>query len=261
MRVGSVEFQPDWKTSLLTACLFPFLVSLGLWQLDREQEKLAILDGYADKETQLPVDLVAQWGPVIADNDIAFTPVSVRGRFDNSRTLLLDNRIQNGKVGFELIQAFVLQQDMVANVTAGANYKPRVAWVNRGWIQAPRYRADVPVFDLIEGIMTIKANVYVSPGDSVVLADSAGQRLGPYRLVQTIDMATLLGEEGGEEVFPHLLRLQALSTAALSVNWVAVNSEPAKHRGYAVQWFIMAFALVVFYLLISSTRIRDDASL
>jgi cytochrome oxidase assembly protein ShyY1 len=39
---------------------------------------------------------------------------------------------------------------------------------------------------------------------------------------------------------------------ALDADWKIVNVSPQKHQAYAVQWFAMAFALLVFYTLRSS---------
>ena len=41
------------------------------------------------------------------------------------------------------------------------------------------------------------------------------------------------------------MRLEADSPAALRTGWEIVTVSPEKHRGYAVQWFMMAAALVV----------------
>ncbi len=258
MRVGSIDFNPDWKTSVLTLCLLPLLISLGVWQLDREQEKIAILSSYVEKEARLPVSLEQQWDVLKKDSNPAFTSVKLTGRFDNTRTLLLDNRIQNAKVGFELIQAFVLSNRAAQTGENEGKHQRQLVWVNRGWLQAPLYRTEVPELELLDEEISLTANIYVPLGDPVVLSESVEQKLGAYQLVQSIDMTKLAESTTNEEVFPYLLRLQALSTAALSVNWATVNSEPAKHRGYAVQWFTMAFALIVFYLIRSCSRTKKE---
>jgi len=38
----------------------------------------------------------------------------------------------------------------------------------------------------------------------------------------------------------------------VEAGWPVVNVSPAKHRGYAVQWFTMAAALIVFFVFRSS---------
>ena len=53
-------------------------------------------------------------------------------------------------------------------------------------------------------------------------------------------------------LFPYPVRIDGGQTGALVVDWVFINASPAKHRGYAVQWFAMAAVLALIYLLRSS---------
>jgi cytochrome oxidase assembly protein ShyY1 len=56
----------------------------------------------------------------------------------------------------------------------------------------------------------------------------------------------------GQRVFPYPIRIAAGEPGALAVNWLVINVSPDKHRGYAVQWFAMAVALLIFFALRSS---------
>ena len=46
-----------------------------------------------------------------------------------------------------------------------------------------------------------------------------------------------------ERLFPYSVRIKAGETGALAVEWKVVNTGPAKHIGYAVQWFAMSAVL------------------
>ena len=50
-------------------------------------------------------------------------------------------------------------------------------------------------------------------------------------------------------VFPYPVRIDADAPGALLVDWQVVNMSPHKHQGYALQWFVMAAVLFVFYVL------------
>jgi len=39
----------EWRTVALTALLLPLLIGLGFWQLDREQEKRALAERFAQR--------------------------------------------------------------------------------------------------------------------------------------------------------------------------------------------------------------------
>ena len=58
--------------------------------------------------------------------------------------------------------------------------------------------------------------------------------------------------EPGVKLFPHPVRIDSGVAAALTVDWQVVNVSPEKHTGYAVQWFTMAAALFILFILRST---------
>ena len=58
----------------------------------------------------------------------------------------------------------------------------------------------------------------------------------------------------GRPLFPYSVRLDAGQPGALRVDWEPINTQPEKHTGYAVQWFAMAIALVLFWVYSSLKR-------
>jgi surfeit locus 1 family protein len=74
-------------------------------------------------------------------------------------------------------------------------------------------------------------------------------------VLQALDMAAVrpvLESRLGRELFPWSLRLAEGDRAAFEAGWPLANASPAKHTAYAVQWFSMAAALVLVFLLRSS---------
>ena len=47
-------WQPNKKILLLSFCLFPLLVTLGFWQLDRADEKQSIVNQYNANQQAAP---------------------------------------------------------------------------------------------------------------------------------------------------------------------------------------------------------------
>jgi cytochrome oxidase assembly protein ShyY1 len=65
--------------------------------------------------------------------------------------------------------------------------------------------------------------------------------------VQTLywdDWQRSLSTLTGRAVFPFEVRVDQRSPLALVAEWPIVNQSPAKHIGYAIQWFAMAAVLV-----------------
>jgi len=56
----------------------------------------------------------------------------------------------------------------------------------------------------------------------------------------------------GEDFFPYQLRLDQDSPGALQTGWATVSVQPAKHTGYAVQWFVMALVLLLMTVIANS---------
>lgn len=243
MRLALGKYRFDWKLTLLCLLLLPVLLRLGFWQLSREAEKRELQALYEQRLGSEPVAIDS----VDPQSDLQYQPVRLQGRFDNRRYFLLDNRIHEGRVGFEAIVPFVTD--------AG-----RVVFVNRGWLPANGSREQLPHADPVPGSVWLEGNVHVPLGDTLILGDSAPGPGWP-KLVQQADSAAALtpylDEDAAGEVFPWTVRLAAHSPALLVRNWTVVNTGPEKHRGYAVQWFAMALALVLLYLYYSFVH-RDD---
>jgi surfeit locus 1 family protein len=157
------RFRPGIAPTLVVLVLLPLMVFLGFWQLSRGQEKQALLQSYAERRAAQPLS-VAQLAAVA---DPAFRRVQLRGHFDAQHSLLLDNRVRDGKVGVELLQPF---QDQASG-----------QWLllNRGWLPWPSRRTP-PVFSTPGSISGYwKAWVYESPGTPFQLhADPAGRVTG-----------------------------------------------------------------------------------
>lgn len=252
MRQALGKYRFDWKLTLMCLLLLPLLLRLGFWQLSREEEKRELQALYEERLQRLPVPLES----LDAGSDLQYVPVSIQGRFDNSRYFLLDNRVHEGRVGYEAIVPFLSSSGLVV-------------FVNRGWLPGTGDRQRLPVLDAVEGEVQLEGNVHVPLGSALRLGDTSPGPGWP-KLLQEADsgavLAELWGAEQGQVVFPWTVRLAAGSPAVLLRNWTVVNTGPEKHRAYAVQWFAMATALVLLYLYYSfvhrenpPVRESDDA--
>lgn len=230
----------EWRTVTLTALLLPLLFGLGFWQLDREQEKRALAERFAQRQSQPAVDVA---GLDRTRDDLAYLPVVLRGRYVPGQYLLQDNRIQQGRFGYEVIALFEL---------AG---KAGYALVNRGWIAGDPARQSLPEVTQPDTGLELRGQVYVPPDPPYLLAEQAVPVDDWPRVIQALETPTLVPALEGRldaPVFPHAVRLDADAPGALSVDWQVVNLSPETHRGYAVQWFAMAAVLLLFFVFRSS---------
>ena len=100
-----VRFRPGVLPSLLVLALLAVLIGLGVWQLQRAQEKRELLAREALQAVAAPLGVAE----VERLGDPAFRPVRLTGRFDAAHSLLLDNRQRGGRPGVELLQPFLDQ--------------------------------------------------------------------------------------------------------------------------------------------------------
>lgn len=235
-----LTFEPEWRTTLFTLLFVPLMVGLGFWQLQRAEEKAALSASWEQRQAQRPAppaELLA--GP---EQLLPYAPIRLIGQFVPGRYFLLDNRIHQGRFGYEVLGILRLAEH------------GGVALVNRGWIAGDPARLALPEVPEVNGSVSLQGHVYIAPGTPYLLEDQVLQPGWPKR-IQAVDMEMLIGAMsalGDDGVFPHLVRIKAGQPGALVVDWKVINVSPAKHQGYAVQWFAMASVLFIFYLLRSS---------
>ncbi len=241
-RAGRWRFAPRRVPTLATLLLLPCLLGLGLWQLQRAEEK-ARLDGqYLARQSQAPVTAL----PIGADpaQALRYRRAELWGRFDDRHSLLLDNRTHQGRAGYHIYTPLRLEQ-------GGA------VLVNRGWVPILD-RAVLPAIaprqDLqqVRGLLDLPANPGLRLGDDEPLGQAWPQRLqrlDPARVAAAIGYPlsglVLLEQDSGEPGYVRDWR----PAAALGAD---------RHRGYAVQWFTLALSLAVIFL-VTNLRRRDPA--
>lgn len=233
------RYRFDWKLSLLVLLLLPLCLRLGVWQLAREQEKLALQQSWQLRQQEIPVELQN----LDTEGDLQYRQVWMEGHYDNAHVFLLDNRIHAGQVGFEVVQPFRTTQN-------------ETVFVNRGWLAAGVSRQDLPLPPLLDEVVRVQGSVYVPVGDALVLGEIAPGPEWP-KLIQTLDVAELArlsGIETDATLFAYSVRLAEATPGVLQRNWSVISTTPEKHRGYAVQWFAMAAALVLLYLYYSTRK-------
>lgn len=238
----ALRLDLEWRMTALTAVLLPLLVVLGFWQLARAEEKRDLAEAFAARQALPPASLAS----LGAEGLEPYLPVVAAGEFVPGVRLLLDNRISEGRFGYEVVELLRLD----APGPGGAE----AVLVNRGWVAGDAARRSLPAVPALAGSQRLQGTLYRAPGDPYLLGEQSLQ--GDWPLVlQALELdrlAPMLRERTGLQLLPYSLRLAQAQPAALEADWPVVNVSPAKHRGYAVQWFTMAAALVVFFVFRSS---------
>jgi surfeit locus 1 family protein len=206
-------------------------VALGNWQLGRGQQKAAMGERIATASHDAPIGLT---GTEVNPDDVVWHRVEVRGRFEPQYTALIDNRILRGMVGYNVVTPLKIENS------------DRYVIVNRGWIAAAASRQTLPV------VITPAETVHVT-GLAVVPAHhyfELSSRTVEGNVWQNLTL------DGFRARFP--LKLQPVVIQQESVlddhlarEWSPPDLGVDKHYAYAFQWFAMAVAIIVIYLLLN----------
>lgn len=222
----------NWKVTLLCLLVWPFLLALGFWQLDRAGDKRQLQAHLEAQQAQPPASLSQL--PITDLQD--YRRVIARGSFDPERSWLLDNRQRNGRVGYEVIAPFYLLEG-------------GVILVNRGWIAAGDSRANRPATNVPKGELSLFADL-ISPSEHPLL-DAQSDEAGWPKVIMAIEPQTM-ARQLGKPLAPRYLRLDDASPGALITDWQDLSVSVQKHQGYAFQWFAMAFALALWFVFANS---------
>lgn len=212
---------PKLIAVLITLTCCAVMVGLGLWQLDRMEQKQQRLASITQKQADGPVE----FSHIVNMPDPRDIEVSVTGIPDLSSVLLLDNQIYNGQPGYDVLVP--VQSDF--------------GWllVNYGWLAAPQYRDQLPEVSLESGLQHY-AGVVTRPGDNPMVRETV-TRASDFPLVIQKPDTTVLGQLLNRTFRPDVLELTQPSDTFVR-EWKPVVMSPEKHLGYAVQWFGLAIA-------------------
>ena len=233
MNESTAEFHwhINWPLTVMGLLLLVVLLRLGYWQLERAQEKTDINSALLVQQQQAAADLAS-----ITKRDlINYRRVQGTGYF-GEQVWLLDNQVLRGRVGYHVIMPFtVANQDTVL--------------VNRGWVQAPPTRDQLPQFETPSSLTQVSGRFY-NPSDNKLAREIGGVDQWPRR-IQKLNVEQLQ-DQLGMPTLPFIVQIDADSPGALSVQWHTLNTGSQKHTGYAVQWFAMAFVLSVALVFANS---------
>ncbi len=233
------EFRPGLVPTLLTLALLPVLVGLGIWQLDRYEQKTELERAYATADAApIPADSVTG-----GERD-RFRPVTARGRYDAGRQFLIDNMVRRGRNGFFVITPLRLDNG-------------QLVLVNRGWIAQDSRREPTGDLDVSGEWRRIEGQVGRLPVPGLDLGDEGAAGAAWPSVRQFPDLPELAAALG-EPVEPWVLLLSPRAADGFLRQWQPGGMPASRHLGYAVQWFALAAALAIIYVVVNTRRRPPD---
>jgi surfeit locus 1 family protein len=209
---------------------------LGNWQLDRAAYKRELQQRLESAERQPPIRVSGQ--PVEAPT-LAFRRVEAEGELVQEHTIFLDNRVHDGRVGYEVLTPLRLR-DSAMHVL-----------VNRGWVRGGPARSELPALRSVAGMVRIEglalppARRYLELGPQTV-AGKVWQNLDLERYARAHALA----------LQPIVIQQRNDLGDGLVRDWVPVDAGIDRHQAYALQWFVMSGAIFVTYVVLNVRRKR-----
>ncbi|HET9679132.1 MAG TPA: SURF1 family protein [Gammaproteobacteria bacterium] len=232
MRIGSLQFTPTLWPTLAFIVVFPALLALGFWQLDRAEQKRDIFNAFASGAQEV-VTLMGAKLPA------RYQRVKLQGRYISEHQFLLDNMIHDGHAGYYVLTPFVLNSG---------------DWllVNRGWLPLRGSRQTLPALVVGNEQRTIIGRVDNLPVPGIRL-DKKTPTGGWPRVMQfpTIEQLEAQLDHG---LLDGMILLNAKEPNGYVRSWQPQIMPPQRHLGYAVTWFGLAATLLVIYLVVNTNR-------
>lgn len=247
-----VKSRTFWFGTALALAAMVGFASLGAWQWGRGEWKARYLEAYAAALAADPVpfaEALAGLDPVRG----AEVPVRVAGSgtYDPARSVLLDNQRRGAEVGVLLFTLF-----------EPADGSPALL-VNRGWLPLDADRRIVPRIGTPAAEVAASGLLRRPPSSGIRLghAPSLAADAGPP-LLTWLDLDELAAA-WDQPLPPLVLQLDPASPAGFrrDADPLPNTLPPEQHRGYAVQWWALATAVAVIWLvLVWRARRRDGQS-
>jgi surfeit locus 1 family protein len=242
MQTARWTFQPGTAPTIAALILFPLLLLLGFWQLDRADQKERLFEAYVQRATLGPVDLNREESFRESGDEMLWRRCIVKGHYTGDRVFLLDNQVLNGLAGYFVFNPFEIEGSDI--------------WVmvNRGWVSAGGYRDRAPAIMTSQEQVVITGLAYLPSSIPMPANGNNVERMvqGVTRM-QEMDTEVMEGLLG-HKLLPYVIRLDPASPTGYARVWPEPESGMERHMGYAFQWFALAATLLIIYVSVNLRR-------
>ncbi len=269
LKIGRWRFAPGLASTLMVLSVVPILLFLGHWQWQRFQYKIAHTPTQEICKSTLTLssaNILQREGSI---QDLHGRYLQTKGKFFNQHAIFVDNQSFKGQPGYKVLTPLWLDQDQ------------GLILIDRGWIPLGQSRSVLPTLQPITGTVHIEGRLY-PPVRGFKLPNRQAARPHPNPLSQSYGVQALppphathqwplrvldinlktLAQALGHAVYPLILRLEPGDKLGFEILpfTMQVGMPPIKHLGYALQWFMMALAVLIYYGVINTSSIKKPST-
>lgn len=234
------HFTPKWQMTLLTTIAVALLTFLGHWQLQRAGEKKGMIASVAAAARQQALDWSANQ-PLPKQ----YQALSVSGRY-LPRILLLDNQYHAHQIGYDVLTPMLLDTG-------------QVILIDRGWVKADQDRRQLPEISHPVRPLRLSGQAYYPSEKLWVLGELIEKKTPKTTLIEKID-TKIISQLLHKSVYPFIIRLDKSEADGYVRDWAVVSMPPERHKAYALQWFAMAFVLIVLFITLNLKKTDEKSA-
>ncbi|KPL94953.1 SURF1 family protein [Vibrio splendidus] len=242
-----------WIAVVLTVVSVGILIKLGLWQLDRGNEKLRYEQQLSERAQQSPRSLdavISEWKDSRIQAQGASEQLSLNGlkvdvdlEMPSGLVVLLDNQINQGTVGYVIYMLGKVRLEDENNSLVAE----KQLLIDLGFVAASNDRRELPQLGNITLPTNMSGRLYTRSMNP--LSHELGLENTTPKRIQNINI-TALSEYTGQAILPFVFQPQSLESWPYELLWRPTAMKSEKHFGYSFQWFVMAAVLLFLMLLI-----------
>tara|TARA_Y100001935_G_scaffold248411_1_gene245579 strand:- start:21925 stop:22668 length:744 start_codon:yes stop_codon:yes gene_type:complete len=241
LKFSQFVFAPDIIPTIVFFLVLICLLSLGNWQLNRAEEKQRLVDSKSIRQAAAPLNLNINNMDEELDR---FRPATVKGKYVGKQQWLLDNRLFRGQPGYHVFSLLELSNN-------------KRLLVNRGWVSVGTSREILPNISISKKNVVLKGHLDKPESVGLVMGEQRLESFEEKVVLQSLEIKRI-ERARSLNLLPLSLVLDKDQSGSLQYDWSPVETiSPEKHVGYAVQWFALAFALVIIYFGVNTRRLNN----
>ena len=235
MQIGNKTFKPGIIPTIVFLLILPILLRLGFWQLDRAEEKRGLISLFKQQNELGPLFIKSN---IKLDEKLNYRKAKVEGKYKLSKQIFIDNKIYQGKTGVYVMTPFKLKNSEYSIL------------VNRGWVPMDIDRLTLPSITTTNKELTLFGKIKMQSKKPFTVGERFQSNQGWPALMQWINLPEI-EKISGLKLLPYVLLLDEKEQSGFVRNWKPVVMQPEKSTSYAVQWFALALALSIIYIVVN----------
>jgi len=225
MKFLTIKLVKNNKALSLFSIFFTLLfISLGFWQIERAESKALKMKAFNEMQKSPPIALT--------NLSPAWSRVFVKGFYDSSRQVLIDNQINDGQVGYKIYTPFY--------------FDDKAIFVDRGWIPRGKSRSELPDIGFQSDRLRIVGSL-LKPEKEVLAGDDIFTKNWP--IVSQTKLPNIIETKFNKNFSDSVIVLEPGSN--FLKEYIPLQPfviSPTKHYGYALQWFTMSMVLFSMFI-------------